>query len=233
MARQARAIQTRQAILLAAAAVFDERGYGSATVNEIVERARVTKGALYFHFTSKEDLALGVIQSPLELIPAEPQLTRVQELVDQGVLLAHLLKHDPLVRAGVGLSMQSWREGFNRVTPFRSWIERLGAILLAAQQQGELLRHVRPEETAELLAGSFTGIQEMSHVLCERDDLHRRVEVLLRHVLPSIALPALLPTIDFGSDRAVRLIQQRQSERAAEGETNWEAGEEESGVPAG
>lgn len=44
MAQQARAIQTRQSILLAAATVFDERGYGSATISEILARAGVTKG---------------------------------------------------------------------------------------------------------------------------------------------------------------------------------------------
>lgn len=69
MAQQARAIQTRRSILVAAAAVFDERGYSSATISEILARAGVTKGALYFHFTSKEDLALGVMDVQLDSDP--------------------------------------------------------------------------------------------------------------------------------------------------------------------
>lgn len=39
MAQQDRAIRTRRSILEAAAAVFDERGYNSATVGEILTRA--------------------------------------------------------------------------------------------------------------------------------------------------------------------------------------------------
>ncbi|MGJ3560236.1 TetR family transcriptional regulator [Streptomyces sp. INA 01156] len=39
MARQERAIRTRRTILDAAAAVFDERGYTSATIGEILDRA--------------------------------------------------------------------------------------------------------------------------------------------------------------------------------------------------
>lgn len=61
MARQERAVRTRRAILEAAASVFDERGYEAATIADILTRAGVTKGALYFHFSSKQDLARGVL----------------------------------------------------------------------------------------------------------------------------------------------------------------------------
>ncbi|MGW1550288.1 TetR family transcriptional regulator, partial [Streptomyces sp. NPDC002346] len=105
MAQQARAIQTRRSILVAAAAVFDERGYSSATISEILARAGVTKGALYFHFNSKEELALGVMDVQLDSFPLPPQPTKLQELVDQGMILAHRLRHEPLVRASVGLAM--------------------------------------------------------------------------------------------------------------------------------
>ncbi|MFJ5720365.1 ScbR family autoregulator-binding transcription factor [Streptomyces sp. NPDC093149] len=206
MAQQARAIQTRRSILVAAAAVFDERGYSSATISEILARAGVTKGALYFHFTSKEDLALGVMDVQLNSDPPPPQLTKLQELVDQGMLLAHRLRHEPLVRASVGLAMDQAVEGLDRGTPFRAWIDRLEHLLTAAGNQGELLPHVNPRETAEMLAGSFSGIQAMSQALCRREDLGRRISVLLHYVLPSISTPAVLATLDMAEDRGERLI---------------------------
>src|SRR5690349_12195649 len=49
LAQQARAIRTRRTILESAAAVFAERGYERTTIGEILVRAGVTKGALYFH----------------------------------------------------------------------------------------------------------------------------------------------------------------------------------------
>ncbi|WP_405688335.1 ScbR family autoregulator-binding transcription factor [Streptomyces sp. NBC_00057] len=206
MAQQARAIQTRRSILVAAAAVFDERGYSSATISEILARAGVTKGALYFHFTSKEDLALGVMDVQLDSDPLPPQLTKLQELVDQGMLLAHRLRHEPLVRASVGLAMDQAVEGLDRGTPFRAWIDRLEHLLTAAKNQGELLPHVDPRETAEMLAGSFSGIQVMSQALCKREDLGRRISVLLHYVLPSISTPAVLTTLDMAEDRGERLF---------------------------
>ncbi|MEV7394539.1 MULTISPECIES: ScbR family autoregulator-binding transcription factor [unclassified Streptomyces] len=214
MARQARAIQTRESILLAAAAVFDERGYTTATITEIIARAGVTKGALYFHFSSKEELAHGVIAAQLDLGPLPAQRTRLQELADQGLLFAYLLQNDPLTRASVGLAMDQWNEGVEsdnpfHGTPFQSWADRLTEVLVEARDRGELLPHVDAAETAELLAGSFTGIQWTSQVLCERKDLMRRAIVMFRHLLPSIAMPQILPTLDLAPDRAERLLASR------------------------
>jgi AcrR family transcriptional regulator len=48
--------RTRGALIGAARALFAERGYAGAGREEIVERAGVTRGAMYHHFTSKEAL---------------------------------------------------------------------------------------------------------------------------------------------------------------------------------
>lgn len=45
---------TRERILQAAMAVFAERGYGAAGMDEIARRAGTSKGGLYFHFAGKQ-----------------------------------------------------------------------------------------------------------------------------------------------------------------------------------
>ena len=47
---------TRERIVAAAVALFAERGFDATSVNEVVLRAGVAKGALYHHFASKDDL---------------------------------------------------------------------------------------------------------------------------------------------------------------------------------
>lgn len=47
---------TRQALVDGAVALFAERGYAGTSLDEIARRARVTKGALYHHFTGKQAL---------------------------------------------------------------------------------------------------------------------------------------------------------------------------------
>jgi AcrR family transcriptional regulator len=47
---------TRAAIVKSARALFARRGYQDVSVRQIVERARVTRGALYHHFEDKREL---------------------------------------------------------------------------------------------------------------------------------------------------------------------------------
>ncbi|MEV7991342.1 ScbR family autoregulator-binding transcription factor [Streptomyces sp. NPDC086077] len=207
MAKQERAIRTRRAILEAAGAVFDEHGYTSTTIAMVLERAEVTKGALYFHFPSKESLAQAVLdeQVPFGAIP--PRACKLQEVVDITFVVGQRLLSNALLRGSVRLAVdQCAPPGVDHTGPFRQWADHLTPLLEQAQAQGELLPTVDPRDTVELLIGSFTGIQLMSRALTGRDDLGRRLSVLWSHMLPSIAVPGLLLGVDSRADRGARVL---------------------------
>jgi AcrR family transcriptional regulator len=52
----------RERLLRAAVEVFDRKGYAATSVREIVEHARVTKPALYYHFKSKEGILVAILE---------------------------------------------------------------------------------------------------------------------------------------------------------------------------
>jgi AcrR family transcriptional regulator len=54
---------TRAALLAAARELFATKGFAGAGREEIVQRAGVTRGAMYHHFTSKEDLFRAVYEA--------------------------------------------------------------------------------------------------------------------------------------------------------------------------
>jgi AcrR family transcriptional regulator len=58
--RERRVEHTRSLLLDAAEAVFAEKGFTPATLDDIADTAGYTKGAIYKHFATKEDLFLAV-----------------------------------------------------------------------------------------------------------------------------------------------------------------------------
>src|SRR5277367_5777291 len=59
---QARTEETQSRILDAAQAVFSEQGFEKTQLEEVAARAGYTRGAIYAHYSSKEDLFLALME---------------------------------------------------------------------------------------------------------------------------------------------------------------------------
>jgi AcrR family transcriptional regulator len=70
-AKQERSERTRRDLLDAAREVFTRRGFAEASMEEIAERAGVTRGPLYHYFDSKQDLFAAVYEEVEEALAAE------------------------------------------------------------------------------------------------------------------------------------------------------------------
>lgn len=222
MARQERAVRTRAQILTAAASVFGERGYQAATVSEILARAGVTKGALYFHFPSKRALAEGVLAEQLNDIDTPSRDYRVQEVIDTGLALAYRVRRDPVIsaRAWLSLGQEMQRLFGGGVIPV--WLAETRRLLEQAKDEGELLPHITPAETAWVVSACWTGVQVYSATLSNGDDLEEKVSLLFAHLLPFIAAPHVIGQLDYRAERAAEVVAEmdrRFEEREAAGET--------------
>ncbi|MEV6671730.1 helix-turn-helix domain-containing protein [Streptomyces sp. NPDC051162] len=93
-AGQRRGSDTKARIRKVALDLFTEQGYESTSLREIAERLGITKAALYYHFSSKEDIVRSLFTDYLEALdsmvtwaqeqPSEPDLRAkaVDRMVD-------------------------------------------------------------------------------------------------------------------------------------------------------
>jgi AcrR family transcriptional regulator len=59
---------TREGILEAAAKIFSEKGYNATSMQDIADAVHLQKSSLYHHFSSKQEILVGILDHALELI---------------------------------------------------------------------------------------------------------------------------------------------------------------------
>lgn len=207
-------MRTRRALLTAAAEVFDEVGFTAANVTDVLERSGVTKGAFYFHFASKAQLGQAVMDEQTKALPAVPDRElKLQQSMDEALLLAMLLgpeTGDPIIRGGVRLTVEygEGRGALDGRPPMKAWIEHTASVFSEAKAQEEIWPDTDVPILARLFVGAFTGVQELSRIMTDREDMAERVLDLYRHLLPSVAVPTILPRLDFSPERGRKVYEE-------------------------
>jgi AcrR family transcriptional regulator len=190
--REQQRVRTRASILRVAAEEFDKRGYASVALSEIAARLEVTKGTIYFHFSSKAALASAVVDMYLSAWEALLAEVARQELRGMAALrwlsarVARNYRDEPGVRAPLRLMRESDVIGIDLPTPFLPWVETVTRHVREAQKLGEVRRGLEAETVAWQIVAGFFGAQEISHQLTASADLVERVETMWDLLLPGI-----------------------------------------------
>lgn len=168
MAIQQRAERTRQEILSAAARVFDGLGYERASLARIAGTARVTTGALVFHFATKADLATAVrgraravTRTAVESACLSTEGvggTSIDKLVLTTHALIRLFETDHAARAGERLARELGGTGHapSGECPWRREVARLARYAAAEQA---LRPGVDATAVAALIGYVITGVE--------------------------------------------------------------------------
>lgn len=91
---QRRTRETQARILAAAEVIFSEQGFENTQLEEVAARAGYTRGAIYAHYSDKEDLFLALMQKQVltqftaiwRAIEAEPQLSKRPGIFKQWIV---------------------------------------------------------------------------------------------------------------------------------------------------
>src|SRR3954468_6955559 len=180
--REAEAQATRDELVRAALEVFSERGYAEVGTEEIVARAKVTRGALYHHFADKRDLFRAVFEQVeselMERIGSRMQATDSSwQLILDGMRAFLDACEEPAVKrisltdAPAVLGWEEWREIDNR-----HGLGLTRAALQAGVDAG-VLRPIAVEPMAHLLVAALSEaafvIAHASEPRRARDEVER------------------------------------------------------------
>lgn len=161
MVKQERAARTREALVRAAAAEFDQAGYDGTSLARISKAAGVSIGAVTFHFSSKGDLADAVQQqgrsvtlAALDDLLADKQ-PALRMVVDLTLELARLMEHETSVRSAIRLA----RERPETVSWSDAWLPIVRGLLDEAYAGGQLRDDAFPADVVTLIEHLTSGAE--------------------------------------------------------------------------
>ncbi|MFF3216040.1 ScbR family autoregulator-binding transcription factor [Streptomyces sp. NPDC002886] len=212
---QDRSERTHRKLVHAGAELFHRSGYANATLGEIATFAGVTKGALYFHFASKEELAEAVQLRGRELLHASVRELRasgsspLQTLVDTTHWLALNLREEPAIPASFRITKECAGLSTLATDFHRIWLTEVCGLLRQARDAGELRAEGRWESIESLVAAAACGIEALAATGMPYAELQRRVSGLWSLLLPSLVPEGAEKNFRVGmagTDPAPRLV---------------------------
>ena len=170
---------TKTAIMDAAEASIMGRGFAATSVDEVIERAGITKGAFFYHFKTKADLAHALVErfARRDAAQLEDKLARAERLsrdpLQQALIFVGLFQEEmaALTDPGVGCLFASYCYeaqlfdddilGIIR-SAMQHWRDRFGGKLAEVMALHPPRLPVTAESLADLISTVFEGAFIMS-----------------------------------------------------------------------
>lgn len=176
--KQARAQRTRGEILQAAIELFARRGILATTMSELARAIKMTPGALYWHFPTKEDLLLAAIEELhqrflhefTQLITEGRKLTATQQLVGFFERTQSFLRYHKEHGIFFGMLSAEAAEANDRVAEalrgvLSTYAGALGGIIQYGQDKTkEFRRDIDPLTVGHTILASYVGVVVHHHL---------------------------------------------------------------------
>lgn len=163
---------TRLMILQKAFELIYVKGYQTTSIDDIIETTKVTKGAFYYHFKTKNEMGLAIINEILK-----PSLTGsfIKPLQEEGnpldaiyKLMHNLLMENNFLKVEYGCpasnlaqEMSPWNEDFKKALDelTREWIVVMQETIENGKKQGHLRKNVNARQVTMFVMSGYWGIR--------------------------------------------------------------------------
>jgi len=198
-ARQTRSEVTRRKIIDAAVELFNDVGYSGTGLGDIIERAGMTKGALYHHFNSKEALAVAIINEGSDILLktfqgiSRSSAPALESMIHGVLVTVDLANTDKLVRMGAVLLRIFAKFSEASTLNYGVWLAEMGEQARRAQAEGDLRDDIDAQAAGEFIISAMLGAELISNAVSGGGDLLERVTGTWEFLLSAIASEQSLP----------------------------------------
>jgi AcrR family transcriptional regulator len=186
---------TRETILDAAFQEVHRHGFQAASLSNILAKTGLTKGALYHHFPTKDDLGLAVIDEVVRegldammFAPLRESDTPFDTLLD---IIRHKAQRTDLENVSLGCPLNNlmqemsplnatFKKRLNAV--LASWQAAVADALARAQKQGTVRRDVDCRAAALFIVSSWEGCVGVAKAMQSVKDFRLCMKQLEEHV---------------------------------------------------
>lgn len=168
---------TRQTILQRAFELIYVKGYQTTSVDEIIATTQVTKGAFYYHFKTKDEMGLAIINEILKpaLTNSFTELLQKEQSPLDAIynLMHHLLMKNEFLRVEYGCpaanftqEMTPWNTDFSKALDelTKQWTKVMTATIEKGKKNGFIRKDVNAKQVTLFVMSGYWGIRNFGQL---------------------------------------------------------------------
>jgi TetR/AcrR family transcriptional repressor of nem operon len=165
---------TRQRIIEEAAPLFNQRGFAGCSIQDVMDATGLEKGALYRHFSSKEELAVAAFlyATTRSTRTRTEGLDEIEGTVDRLRCLVRRFVETPSVMPGgcplmnTAIDCDDGNPTLRRLAldGIQAWRGRIARIVEEGIERGEVRRQVEPRRIANTIVATLEGALMVSRL---------------------------------------------------------------------
>jgi TetR/AcrR family transcriptional repressor of nem operon len=168
----AKAANTRLTILQKAFELIYTKGYQTTSIDDIIATTQVTKGAFYYHFKTKDEMGVAIIEEVLKPTMLESFIKPIENsqnpVTDLYNMISYLLLEDPFLQVKYGCpvgnltqEMTPWNNQFSQALSqlVDQWMTTIEKAILNGQATGLIRKDRNGKQIGFFIMSGYWGIR--------------------------------------------------------------------------
>ena len=177
-----KASTTRHTILEKAFEIIYTKGYQTTSIDEIIATTKVTKGAFYYHFKTKDEMGLAIINEIVKptmqnafIKPLQDAENPIKEIYE---MTKALLLNNPFLKLEYGCpagnlvqEMTPWNVEFGKALSelIIEWQQTIENCIDSGKSNGTVRNNINTQQVAYFIMSSYWGIRNFGKVYNSSD----------------------------------------------------------------